>query len=87
MLDAALTKEDLFTYADYKAWELAPGERYELIDGVAYAMAAPNVYHQAVSMELSSQFHVFFMGRHFCKVATLNRKIVLDWKAKLRAAQ
>jgi len=27
------------------------------------------------------------INRHFCKVAALNRKIVLDWKAKLQAAQ
>jgi len=29
----------------------------------------------------------FKINTHFCKVAALNRKIVLDWKAKLRAAQ
>jgi hypothetical protein len=28
-------KSNRFTYRDYKAWELKPGERYELIDGVA----------------------------------------------------
>lgn len=27
------------------------------------------------------------INKHFCKVAALNRKIVLDWKEKLRAAQ
>jgi MoaA/NifB/PqqE/SkfB family radical SAM enzyme len=27
------------------------------------------------------------INEHFCKVAALNRKIVLDWKAKLKAAQ
>jgi hypothetical protein len=27
-----------YTYADYKAWELKEGERYELIDGTAYAL-------------------------------------------------
>ena len=34
-----------FTYADYKEWELAEGERYEIIYGEAYAMAAPNTRH------------------------------------------
>jgi hypothetical protein len=29
---------DRFTYADYKSWELAPGERYELIYGIPYKM-------------------------------------------------
>jgi radical SAM protein with 4Fe4S-binding SPASM domain len=27
------------------------------------------------------------INRHFCKVAALNRKIVVDWKAKLQAVQ
>jgi hypothetical protein len=41
-----------FTYAEYKAWELDTGERYELIGGKAYAMAAPNDFHQAISVEI-----------------------------------
>jgi Uma2 family endonuclease len=44
-----------YTYADYRQWELAEGERYELIDGVAYAMSAPNDEHQAISMEICRQ--------------------------------
>ncbi len=31
-------EEKLFTYADYKAWELKEGERYELIYGKIYPM-------------------------------------------------
>jgi len=30
---------------------------------------------------------MFKINEHFCKVAALNRKIVFDWKAKLRTAQ
>jgi Uma2 family endonuclease len=56
-----------FTYADYKSWELAEGERYELIDGSAYAMAAPNDQHQAISMELARQIANFLQGKP-CKV-------------------
>ncbi|MDR3335149.1 MAG: Uma2 family endonuclease [Treponema sp.] len=68
MSDAAMAKEELFyTYAGYKEWELAPGERYELIDGVAYAMAAPNAYHQAILMELSRQTANYLHGKP-CKV-------------------
>jgi Uma2 family endonuclease len=56
-----------FTYADYKAWELKEGERFELIEGAAYAMAAPNDSHQAILLELALQ-----MGNHLrgkpCKV-------------------
>ena len=56
-----------FTYADYKNWELAEGERYELIYGDACAMAAPNAYHQSMLMELSRQFANYLTGKP-CKV-------------------
>jgi Uma2 family endonuclease len=55
------------TYADYKAWELDPGERYEIIGGEAYAMSAPNDFHQAIVAELSRQFGNFLHGKP-CKV-------------------
>ena len=63
----AIEEKRRFTYADYKAWELKPGERFELINGVAYAMAGPNSLHQEILMELSSQFHVYLRGKP-CKV-------------------
>ena len=56
-----------WTYADYKAWELKPRERYELIHGEAYAMSAPNSSHQVMLMELSRQFANFLIGKE-CKV-------------------
>ena len=46
----AIEEEQRFTYADYKEWELKPGERFEIIDGVAYAMSAPNSQHQEILM-------------------------------------
>jgi len=51
------------TYKDYKDWELKPGERYEIIDGVAYAMSAPNTEHQRISMFLSGEFYSFLKGK------------------------
>jgi len=57
----------LWTYADYKDWELKPGERYEIIDGAAYAMSAPNDYHQSMLMELAKQIAVFLTGKP-CKI-------------------
>jgi Uma2 family endonuclease len=60
----ALPKEDQwFTYADYKEWELAEGERYELIYGEIHAMSAPNLRHQSVLGELFSQFHNYLRGK------------------------
>ena len=70
MSDAAralIVNEGPYTYADYRAWELEAGERYELIDGAAYAMSAPNDEHQAVSMELRRQIANFLRGKP-CKV-------------------
>jgi Uma2 family endonuclease len=66
MSDAALKLNDenrRFTYAEYKAWELDEGERFELIDGIAYAMAAPNDSHQAILTELIRQIANYLHGK------------------------
>ena len=42
-----------YTYADYSSWP--EDERWELIDGVPYAMAAPLIRHQEVSKNLMLQ--------------------------------
>jgi Uma2 family endonuclease len=72
MASSAVLKENVgqdryFTYADYKDWELAEGERYELIYGEAYAMSAPNTYHQSILGELFKQIAVYLTGKP-CKV-------------------
>ena len=61
------TSNGHWTYADYKEWELAEGERCEVIYGEAFAMSAPNERHQTILMELSSQFHAYLKGKP-CKV-------------------
>jgi Uma2 family endonuclease len=51
-MSLALRKEDLprYTYADYARWE----GRWELIDGVAYAMSpSPSFEHQRLSSKLA----------------------------------
>jgi len=58
-----LDYDGTWTYKDYKNWELKPGERFELIDGVAYAMSAPNTEHQKISMFLSGEFYSFLKGK------------------------
>ena len=45
-----LLKHAEFSYGDYRRWP--DDERWELIDGEAYAMAAPGLTHQAVVGEL-----------------------------------
>jgi Uma2 family endonuclease len=56
-------QEPYYTYADYKEWELHEGERFEIIDGEAYAMSAPSTQHQAILGELYTQFHVYLQGK------------------------
>ena len=57
--------EKHYTYADYCTWD--DGERWELIDGVAYAMASPSQAHQSVLGEIHRQLANFLIG-HPCKV-------------------
>ncbi|MDR2029333.1 MAG: Uma2 family endonuclease [Treponema sp.] len=61
MADAAHNEREKrkFTYADYKSWELRKGERFELIYGEAYAMAAPNTAHQRIVMTLAGELYIF----------------------------
>lgn len=55
-----------YTYADYCTWD--DSERWEIIDGVAYAMApAPSPGHQGVSIELGRQLANFLKGKP-CRV-------------------
>ena len=55
-----------FTYRDLLDWP--EGERWELIDGVAYDMSpSPTESHQIISMELSRQFANFLIGK-YCRV-------------------
>ena len=60
-------EERRFTYADYKKWELDEGERYELINGEAFAMSGTNTRHQAIFRELFGLFYVYLRGKP-CKV-------------------
>ena len=55
-------KQDHFTYADYRRWPA--DERWELIDGTAYAMApAPTRGHQAMVVELVRQIGNFLLDK------------------------
>ncbi len=58
-------KRDFFTYADYLTWPAS--ERWELIDGEAFAMTpAPGRTHQELSIALSSKIYAFFED-HECQ--------------------
>ena len=57
--------EQHYTYRDYRQWP--DDERWELIDGVAYAMSAPTFGHQEIVVELGRQFGNFLKGKD-CRV-------------------
>jgi len=59
-------ENERYTYADYCKWD--DSERWELIDGVPYAMApAPTQQHQEISSEIHRQLANFLKGKP-CKV-------------------
>jgi len=60
-----LAEKIKYTYADYARWNTKI--RYELIDGVAYAMASPSRKHQKTSGELYGRLWQFLRGKK-CEV-------------------
>ena len=64
-VNEALPEYKRYTYTDYCAW--GDDKRWELIDGVPYAMSAPNQAHQEISMQLSLLIGGFLVGKP-CKV-------------------
>ena len=65
MSNLAYELDDIFTYRDYLSWD--SDIRYEIIDGVAYAMVAPTARHQGISMEFAGAIWDFLKGKP-CKV-------------------
>ena len=61
----ATKRERHFTYKDYKTWP--DEERWELIDGTAYLMSAPNRAHQSLVGEIYLQL-ANFLKKKPCKV-------------------
>lgn len=53
--------EQRYTYADYARW--SENESWELIDGIAYAMAAPSRLHQEIVFELGRQVGNYLQGK------------------------
>ena len=58
-------EETRYTYTDYYSWD--DDERWELIDGVPYAMAAPTVTHQSTSANIFFSIKSYLRGKT-CKV-------------------
>ena len=61
----ALQLDTRYTFADYKKWD--SGVRYEFIDGIPYAMAAPSPFHEYIKSEITRQIGNFLSGKP-CRV-------------------
>jgi len=61
----AYNRDGYYTYADYLTWD--DDRRWELIDGKAYLMSAPNRKHQTVLGRFYLQFGNFLKGKK-CEV-------------------
>ena len=57
----AMQTDKLYTYEDYLTWD--DDARYEIIDGVAYAHAAPSTAHQRISGEVFRQLANFLRDK------------------------
>jgi Uma2 family endonuclease len=65
-----------YTYDDYVTWP--DDERWEIIDGEAYAMTpAPTTGHQRILGKIFSQFEQFFRGKS-CEPFIAPTDVVLD---------
>jgi Uma2 family endonuclease len=59
---APKNNSERWTYADYLTW--SDEERWEIIDGVAYAMSpAPSTAHQRILRNLASQINAYLQGK------------------------
>jgi Uma2 family endonuclease len=59
---SAVNPDERYTYKEYKSWP--EGERWELIEGVAYAMSpAPTRSHQKFVVDLVGKLYAFLSGK------------------------
>ena len=65
VLQKVQQKVQRYTYSDYCTWD--DDKRWELIDGIAYAMAGASQSHQSISVEILFQLKQFLRGKE-CKV-------------------
>ena len=63
----SLVMDRKYTYSDYIRWD--NDMRWELIDGVPYAMSAPSSDHQTISMNLGTILNIYLKGKE-CRVFT-----------------
>ena len=60
-VNEALPEYKRYTYDDYCSWD--DDKLWEMIDGVPYAMAAPDRRHQKISGQLSRLLGNYLVGK------------------------
>jgi Uma2 family endonuclease len=75
MPSAAIQQEQKYTFADYRQWP--ENERWELFEGVPYAMATPQRIHQEIVVQMSAQIVQFLRDQTSCRsyVAPFNVRL------------
>ena len=74
-MGSALNPDQRYCYGDYCNWPQE--ERWELIDGLPYAMSpAPSIRHQTVSIRLAARIFELLRG-HSCQVLTAPIDVLL----------
>lgn len=57
-----IVEAESYSYGDYEKWK--DSERWELVDGTAYAMSpGPDADHQRISRDLCTQINIFLKGK------------------------
>lgn len=79
-MSVAAKQEQRYTYGDYVKWP--EDERWELIEGIAYAMAAPQRIHQKIVSELGRQIGNHFQGKS-CEVYVAPFDVRLPYKNEM----
>jgi Uma2 family endonuclease len=76
-----LNPNQIYSYADYLTWQFS--ERIELLKGYIRQMAAPNRFHQTLSINLATQIAYAFKGQP-CRVfaAPFDVKLVKNPQGK-----
>ena len=78
MQDALRKEKEIFTYNDYLTWP--DEERWEIIDGIAYAMSpAPKPYHQRISVNASELLNAALREKK-CKVYAAPADVIFSEK-------
>ena len=60
-MSTAKKRQQSYTYTDYCQWP--DDERWELVEGVAYAMTAPSRLHQDIVFELGRQIGNYLQNK------------------------